>query len=171
MLRFKQVDIYGKCGTFECLDTFPNDKCIESIGQDYKFYLAFENSNCADYITEKLYRNALKRNILPIVLGARREDYERQAPHGSYIFFEDFDSPKALAEYLHKLDKDDDLYNAYFKWKGTGEVLNMWDLLLCRVCAMLHDDYSTSPHWYENINDWWFDRNTWRSGLWRDSVK
>lgn len=89
---------------------------------DYKFYLAFENSNCVDYITEKLFENALQYHVLPIVMGARREDYERYAPKNSYIHVEEFASPKELAKYLHKLDQDDELYNSYFEWYGTGYV-------------------------------------------------
>lgn len=63
-----QVDIYGSCGSFKCSRNIPN-KCFEILNRDYKFYLAFENSNCKDYITEKFFVNALNRNILPIVMG------------------------------------------------------------------------------------------------------
>ena len=54
-------------------------------------------------------------NILPIVMGARPEDYEKVAPNNSYIHVDEFKGPKELAEYLHLLDNDDDLYNQYFQ--------------------------------------------------------
>ena len=50
-------------------------------------------------------------------MGARPEDYERSAPYHSYIHVDDFEGPKQLAEYLHKLDQDDNLYQQYFQWK------------------------------------------------------
>ena len=54
--RHIQVDIYGKCGKLKC-PRFSKD-CSVLLQRDYKFYLAFENSNCKDYITEKLFTNA-----------------------------------------------------------------------------------------------------------------
>ena len=48
-------------------------------------------------------------------MGAHPDDYLLSAPHHSFIHVEDFAGPKELAEYLHKLDNDDDLYNEYFK--------------------------------------------------------
>lgn len=52
------VDIYGACGTKQC-DRSSEIECFKMLQRDYKFYLAFENSNCRDYITEKFFRNAL----------------------------------------------------------------------------------------------------------------
>ena len=37
-------------------------KMFEKIAINYKFYLAFENSNCHDYVTEKYYKT-LNHNI------------------------------------------------------------------------------------------------------------
>lgn len=144
------------------------DDCFESLDRDYKFYLAFENSNCVHYITEKFFVNGLGHNILPIVMGARPEDYEKAAPPRSYIHVDEFASPKELAEYLHVLDQNDELYNSYFKWKGTGEFINTY--FWCRVCAMLHDEEGLrQPQWYPNINKWWRTQDgVCASGPWRD---
>lgn len=159
-----QVDIYGACGRLNCPRSAA-EKCFEMLDTKYKFYLAFENSNCKDYITEKFFVNGLGRNVLPIVMGAPPEDYEKSAPKHSYIHVDDFESPKQLAEYLHKLDKDDDLYNSYFKWKGMGEFINTH--FFCRVCAMVHDDYPTKS--YRDINEWWRGAGVCTSGSWRKS--
>ena len=53
--KYISVDVYGGCGKMKCSK---NDKrCFEKLNTDYKFYLAFENSICKDYYTEKLFRN------------------------------------------------------------------------------------------------------------------
>eukprot|EP00091_Calanus_sinicus_P007225 TRINITY_DN18169_c0_g1_i1.p1 TRINITY_DN18169_c0_g1~~TRINITY_DN18169_c0_g1_i1.p1 ORF type:complete len:160 (-),score=34.31 TRINITY_DN18169_c0_g1_i1:310-789(-) len=137
------------------------------LDTDYKFYLAFENSNCKDYITEKFYVNGLKHDILPIVMGARKEDYEKRSPHKSFIHVDDFAGPADLAEYLKKLDKDDDLYNSYFKWKGTGEMINT--KFFCRMCALLHDpkERPQENRFYKNINEWWRGKGTCINGSWK----
>lgn len=48
-------------------------------------------------------------------MGAAPEDYERAAPPHSFIHVDNFASPKELAEYLHKLDQNDAMYNEYFR--------------------------------------------------------
>ena len=56
------VDIYGKCGTYDCERNEVNlngDHCMKKIEREYKFYFAFENSFCVDYITEKFYSSAM----------------------------------------------------------------------------------------------------------------
>lgn len=151
--KYIQVDIYGTCGTFHCPRS--DQKCFELLERDYKFYLAFENSNCRDYITEKLFVNGFGHSILPVVMGARPEDYERAAPEGSYIHVDEFSGPQELALYLKRLDEDDELYNSYFRWKGTGEFINTY--FWCRLCTMMHTALSegVQPRSYSDVNEWW----------------
>lgn len=53
--KYIKVDIFGK--QHEYCD---RKTCFEELSRKYRFYLAFENSKCAEYITEKFYRNALR---------------------------------------------------------------------------------------------------------------
>eukprot|EP00102_Acyrthosiphon_pisum_P006458 XP_001952520.2 PREDICTED: glycoprotein 3-alpha-L-fucosyltransferase A [Acyrthosiphon pisum] len=146
------VDVYGGCGTNKCPQT-KHAGCFQMLKNDYKFYLCFENSHCVYYVTEKLFVNALSNDVLPIVMGPKRSDYELMAPNYSFIHVDDFGSPKELAEYLHLLDKDHQLYNEYFRWKGSGTVTRD-TRFYCRLCAMLHDT-KRAPRHYEDINEWW----------------
>ena len=45
----------------------------------YKFYLALENSLCSEYLTEKLWWNALGEGAVPVVLGGKSaRDYAKE---------------------------------------------------------------------------------------------
>ena len=74
------------------------------------------------------------------------------APPGSYIHVEDFESPQHLAEYLHKVDMDDNLYNSFFEWRRYGEMINtkVW----CRLCSLLHEKDLPSVQ-QTDIENWW----------------
>ena len=144
--KYIDVDIYGKCGTLSC----NKSTCFTMINSTYKFYLAIENSICEDYITEKLYRTMHLGGIIPVVLGGA--DYSKLVPPHSVINVMDYPSPRALAEYLHKLDSNDTLYNEYFQWRdhyeGAGE--GFW----CSLCKYLHADTLQSKV-YGNIRQWY----------------
>jgi len=49
---------FYSCGDLTCLRG-SDELCFNLLERDYKFYLAFENSNCFDYITEKFWNSAL----------------------------------------------------------------------------------------------------------------
>ena len=151
------IDIYGFCGNFKCHD---RESCLDMLKQKYKFYIAFENSNCREYISEKFWYNALEHNILPVVMGASTEDYEKAAPPHSYIHVDDFPSAKDLARYLKLLHKDTRLYNEYFRWQHQGTASSQINYLpskstyWCDLCAALHDDkLPQKVHW--DLDKWW----------------
>ncbi|XP_037784550.1 glycoprotein 3-alpha-L-fucosyltransferase A-like, partial [Penaeus monodon] len=52
--QFVDLDAYGRCGPLECRRS-RQIECYAMLERDYKFYLAFENSLCADYVTEKFF--------------------------------------------------------------------------------------------------------------------
>lgn len=162
LAKYVQVDVFGKCGNMECSKDF-KEKCYDMLSSEYKFYLAFENSNCDFYITEKLFENALGNNIVPIVMGARRSDYERSAPPHSFIHVDDFETIEQLADYLKVVDNNDTLYDSYLAWRGSGSFIDtkFW----CRLCALLQDDDKPNL-WYGDIEAWWKHHGTCRTGKW-----
>jgi len=151
-----EIDVYGRCGNFSCKRGSSN---CDDIVRDYKFYLAFENSNCNNYITEKAFYYTYRLNVIPVVLGARGSDYEKMLPEGSYIHVDQFESPAALAEHLHRVDQNDTLYNQYFQWKGKGEFVTQNQLehtFFCQLCALLHSKKERgADDYYEDINKWY----------------
>jgi hypothetical protein len=108
--------------------------------------------------------NCSSHNVLPIVMGARPEKYVLVAPYLSYIHVDEFKSPKELAAYLNRLDTDDDIYNSYFRWQGTGEFIDTQ--FFCRLCAMLHDDFRDK--FYLDCNYWWHGPDICTKESWRD---
>ncbi|XP_076437970.1 glycoprotein 3-alpha-L-fucosyltransferase A-like [Babylonia areolata] len=149
--RHIQVDIYGRCGPLRC--PRGNKRCSTLLNQQYKFYLAFENSNCREYITEKFFITGLKHDVVPVVMGAAPGDYLRVAPPHSFIHVDDFKTPEQLAAFLHILDRDDTLYNTYFQWKGLWK--NIDTLFPCRLCALAHDVEDRERSWFPDLNNWW----------------
>ncbi|XP_009904445.2 alpha-(1,3)-fucosyltransferase 4 [Dryobates pubescens] len=124
------IDVYGARGL-----ALAEGGVVETVSA-YKFYLAFENSQHTDYITEKLWRNAFAASAVPVVLGPRRANYERFIPADSFIHVDDFPSPRLLATYLKFLDKNKPNYRKYFAWRKKYEVhvTSFWDEHFCKVC-------------------------------------
>ncbi|EUB55710.1 Glycoprotein 3-alpha-L-fucosyltransferase A [Echinococcus granulosus] len=58
--------------------------------------------------------------MVPIVLGAFKDDYESTLPPHSFINVDDYRSIRELTDYLLYLDKNDTAYAAYFAWKEHG---------------------------------------------------
>jgi hypothetical protein len=73
--------------------------------RSYQFYLALENTNCQDYVSEKLL-NVYDAGIVPIVDGP--DNYTSFAPdENAVIRIDNFESPKHLANYLFALIEDE----------------------------------------------------------------
>ena len=100
--KFIEIDDFGDCYDKICARGDPAE-CYFNQASNYWFYLAFENSNCPDYITEKLWR-ILDLPVVPIVMGGG--NYRRDAPPHSVIDVNDFPHVKGLASYLNFLMKN-----------------------------------------------------------------
>nr|XP_037286029.1 alpha-(1,3)-fucosyltransferase C-like [Rhipicephalus microplus] len=158
--RYMDVDVYGSCGNHKC-PLSRGDSCYADFQRTYFYALAFENSICKDYVTEKFF-TALQYDIVPVVLGGA--NYSQIAPHRSYIDALSFQSPKHLAEYLVRLSKNYTEYSTYFTWKGSHDV-SQWHAGLCELCTALHNrgELQRTSSSYGDIKKWWFDRSHCRS--------
>lgn len=93
----------------------PAGKCSKhAVLRGYPFYLAFENSNEEDYVSEKVY-HALEAGVLPVYMGAPNvADF---VPPDSLVRADTFDSTEALGRHLLSLLDEPERYLAYFAWK------------------------------------------------------
>ncbi|KAK6174086.1 hypothetical protein SNE40_017429 [Patella caerulea] len=164
-----QIDIYGGCGPLKWSRS--DDKgFMHMVNSTYKFYLAFENSFCDDYISEKAYRY-YKADFILVVRGGG--NYTRHIPAGTFIDTRDFKTTKDLADHLRFLDTNHDAYMKMFRKKdlytSETEALKtvhgntvVWihyqfeSRALCEVCYRLNhlQKYSKT---IERI-DKWFDK-------------
>ncbi|XP_004626300.1 alpha-(1,3)-fucosyltransferase 4, partial [Octodon degus] len=126
------VDVFGRNGPGRPV---PDSGLLHTVAR-YKFYLAFENSQHLDYITEKLWRNSLLAGAVPVVLGPDRANYERFVPRDSFIHVDDFPSASSLATYLLFLDRNLAVYRRYFHWRRryAVHITSFWDEPCCRAC-------------------------------------
>ncbi|XP_019745746.1 alpha-(1,3)-fucosyltransferase 7 [Hippocampus comes] len=143
------VKVYGRWTNIPLTSA----ELLPTISHCY-FYLAFENSEAKDYITEKLWKNAYQSGAVPIVLGASMEDYEAVAPPHSFIHVDEFASVKELAAYLQQVAGDQKRYSEYFQWKRNWKTkLNSgWNERLCKICS--HFDSLPPNKVYDDLAAW-----------------
>uniref|UniRef100_A0A8C8VSR7 Fucosyltransferase n=1 Tax=Peromyscus maniculatus bairdii TaxID=230844 RepID=A0A8C8VSR7_PERMB len=134
------VDVFGRAGPRQPV---PASGLLHTVGR-YKFYLAFENSQHVDYITETLWRNAF--------LG------RRFVPRGSFIHVDDFPSAASLAACLLFLDRNLAVYRRYFHWcrSYAVHITSFWDEPWCRACQAVQTS-GDQPKSIHNLAGW-FER-------------
>ncbi|XP_061589405.1 alpha-(1,3)-fucosyltransferase 7-like [Cololabis saira] len=127
---------------------------LPTISRCY-FYLAFENSEAKDYITEKLWKNAYQGGAVPVVLGPPMSHYKDVAPPNSFIHIDEFKSVKEMGQYLQQVAGDKKRYAEYFKWKQHWMVRLQtdWRERLCKICSQ---ENSCSPQYkvYSDLEAW-----------------
>jgi len=169
--RFMHVDICGECGgNPPCqFGRRPwTEKGFETLGKKYKFWLSFENSLAPDYLTEKFFL-PIQYGMVPVYFG--HPDNLRYAPPGSYIHTKDFKSPKALAEYLIRLDKNPSEYLKFFEWRKQYQLIttdmSLTTVAWCGFCTKLHTLAHVERKSYRSVREWILRNNTNSSICWK----
>lgn len=154
------LDVFGRCldgNRTVCPGHFDRD--CAALGA-YKFYLSFENSNCREYLTEKVFWNAYHNFAVPIIMGASRQDCRRLLPPRSFLHVDDFADANALADYLRYLDRNNQHYLEYHGWRDRYRVINEHGYFgsvskhYCRVCEALHYNPAV-PKVYTRLEHFW----------------
>ena len=154
------LDVYGKClngNVTACPGHFDRD-CLALNA--YKFYLAFENSNCREYITEKVFWHGYHKLAVPIIMGAAKRDCEQLLPPRSFLHVSDFANPAALASYIRYLNRHGDEYLKFHEWRRYYRVINEHGYFgsvsrhYCRICEALHYNIPTAKV-YEDMESFW----------------
>lgn len=126
------VDIFGQCGKGRVDE--------ESTINNYKFYIAFENSLCEDYITEKFFN---RYNFDVILLTYGGADYNYLLPSGTFVNANDFKNASFLARFLRELASGDNRYTQMLKAKdkyiSLGPELFGFQYGMCELCYKMNN--------------------------------
>ncbi|XP_069118769.1 alpha-(1,3)-fucosyltransferase C-like [Argopecten irradians] len=151
------VDVYGECGTLECLPRY-STKCHNLLRDNYKFYLSFESSFGIDYITEKSLKFYYKNiDAIPITRGYPGM-YPLYLPPGSYIDTGRFQDIEELGQFLNKLSQNPTRYRQYFQWRNYYQAAIDRFYGWCELCKRLHmPDVNTKyQRVYHDFYNWKF---------------
>ncbi|BFZ14328.1 hypothetical protein BsWGS_17367 [Bradybaena similaris] len=147
MQKYIDVDIFGECGK-PC--SYNNYLCYNWPAK-YKFYLSFENSLCADYVTEKFFKLFIDDLfVIPVVRGGT--DYDKYFPSFTYINAAHFAKAKDLALHLKHLASDLKTYSKYLEYKDLYRTVER-SKPGCNFCAFLISHRFPEPKTY-NLTLW-----------------
>ncbi|KAF1803524.1 glycosyltransferase family 10 protein [Mucor lusitanicus] len=148
--KWINVDIYGHCMNNQ---HYPDNTTTIDLISQYHFYLSFENSNCKDYVTEKL-SNAYVAGTIPIVDGP--SDYGPFIPNThSVIRVDQFEHPRELAAYLQSVLADKSLYSSYFDYRRENgladrflSTLDAYQEGKCNLCRLAYERHTNMSLYY-----------------------
>jgi len=130
LAKYIDVDIYGACGSLVCNAT-GSESCHNLLAKNYRFFLAFENSNCKDYITEKLYHAALQyvHCLLILCFCVLTLLYRHHEEYPACKIFGD-----ELLEWL-------------FAWTNVQMILHMVQRISNQVTSFIHSSEAAVGRW------------------------
>lgn len=145
--KFIKVDIYGKCG-LPCPKR--PKQCVNL--DHYWFYFSFENSLCADYVTEKVYSRIYQKAVVVVFNGA---DMNNFLPPHSYIDANSFKTPQELAEHLIYLMNHPEEYVKYFWWRKHYLISTWARIDYDKICDALNSpQVGDGRSSYSNMTAW-----------------
>lgn len=153
---FVDVDVYGTCGDLKLPDSENSENFLD---KSYKFYFAFENTLCDDYLSEKTYK-ILNTNMIPVIYSAA--DISRFLPDKSYIDVSSFATADDLGKYLKFLSENPQEFVKYFWWRDHYKT-NSFSYYpsmdqICQVCVKLNEPTLLNKRQsYVDIKKWYSD--------------
>ncbi|XP_052798319.1 alpha-(1,3)-fucosyltransferase 7-like [Mya arenaria] len=166
--KYINIEKFGSCYNTPCglNPVNPYDTSCDSVLKQFKFYFAFENDHCKDYVTEK-YWHALDRDQIPIVNW--KHVYEDLVIPHSYINIYDFDSLQTAGQYIRKVSQDENLYNSYFHYRQYYTKAER-TCSACKLCQDLHNK-SKPAQVYRDLDAWVRDDVCEKAGVWNNIVR
>ncbi|XP_072320147.1 alpha-(1,3)-fucosyltransferase 4-like [Eucyclogobius newberryi] len=158
--RYVRVDVYGRLG----LPLAVGSGSVVRLLSRYQFYLALENSQHTDYITEKLW-NAVVAGAVPVVLGASRRNYERFLPPKAFIHVNDFPSVRGLARYLLMLHRNPSRLWHHLDWREGYSAVQpaFWAHHYCTACRAVRESFGTTQV-VHSLEQWfWSNQNSFQT--------
>jgi alpha-1,3-fucosyltransferase len=148
--EFIGVDIFGACGNLSC--PHGSNVCDEMLNTTYRFYFAFENSLCTNYLSEKSFVR-INYNVVPVIYSGA--DLSRFFPPHSYIDVNAFATAEDLANRLKFLADHPEEYVKYFWWKKYYRVEPATYRDLEKACKKLNEiKKNPTTHVYGDIKAW-----------------
>uniref|UniRef100_A0A915MF15 Fucosyltransferase n=1 Tax=Meloidogyne javanica TaxID=6303 RepID=A0A915MF15_MELJA len=148
--EYIEVDVVGHCNGVGC-----NGDCKNREMKNHFFYLAFENSVCPNYVTEKFW-NALRIPTVPVVI-TRSVFTGMDVPKNAFIALDDFNSVKELVEYMKDLRNNTEKYLRHFEWTKTYTKRHYGynHSPKCRICEVATKMFEEKTKSVIDLNKFW----------------
>lgn len=139
--KYKRIDSGGMF--LNNIGSLVNDKF--EFQRAYKFSIAFENSSCSGYTTEKLI-DAKAAGSIPIYWG--NPDINKEFNTKSFINCHDYDSFAEVIDLVKNIDNDSRLYESYMTAPFYNEGINIENIYENRLRKFLYNiiDKSKNTH-------------------------
>ena len=160
--QYIDIDILGKCGRkWTCGRVFNHEAgdCFSILNSTYRYYLAFENALCSEYISEKFYEN-YKYDIIQVSRAGDNKHRPIKLDKNAYVSTADFKNADELGRYLRALSSDKEKYANFLSDKDMYEAVPYVELVkksMCEICMRL-DKLEEYKKVYENVYSWMLNK-------------